>query len=81
MRVAKFAHEQCQVGSPDTHELPSVMLRRLDDQNKFLAANTVSLAPCRGQEPSKKSSLVWVYVRDFVNDEAKFRMQPGNALG
>jgi len=81
MRVAKFAHEQCQVGSPDTHELPSVMLRRLDDQNKFLAANTVNLAPCRGQESSKKSSLVWVYVRDFVNDEAKFRMQPGNALG
>ena len=78
MRVAKFAHEQCQVGSPDTHELPSVMLRRLDDQNKFLAANTVNLAPCRGQESSKKSSLVWVYVRDFVNDEAKFRMQPGN---
>ncbi|CAE7866675.1 unnamed protein product [Symbiodinium microadriaticum] len=80
MRVAKFAHEQCQVGSPDTHELPSVMLRRLDDQNKFLAANTVNLAPCRGQESSKKSSLVWVYVRDFVNDEAKFRMQPGNVL-
>ena len=81
MRVAKFAHEQCQAGSPDTHDLPSVMLRRLDDQNKFLAANTVNLAPCRGQEPSKKSSLVWVYVRDFVNDEAKFRMQPGNVLG
>ncbi|CAE7866671.1 unnamed protein product [Symbiodinium microadriaticum] len=71
LHVAKFAHEQCQVGSPDTHELPPVMLRRLDDQNQFLAANTVNLAPCRGQEPSKKSSLVWVYVRDFVNDEAK----------
>ena len=65
MRVAKFAHEQGQDGSPDTHELPSVMLRRLDDQNKFLAADTVHLAACRGQESSKKSSLVWVYVPRF----------------
>ena len=80
MSVAKFAHEQCQDGSPGTHELPPVMLRRLDDQNKFLAANTVNLAQCRGQESSRKSSLVWVYVRDFVNDEAKFRMQPGNYI-
>ena len=80
MHVAKFAYEQCQAGSPETHELPSVMLRRLDDQNKFLAENAVNLAPCRGQESSKKSSLVWIYVRDFVNDEAKFRMQPGIVL-
>ncbi|CAE7365950.1 unnamed protein product [Symbiodinium sp. CCMP2592] len=42
-RVARFAQEQCQVGSPEKYELPSVMLRRLDDQNKFLAANTVNL--------------------------------------
>ncbi|CAE7400346.1 unnamed protein product [Symbiodinium sp. CCMP2592] len=58
MPVAKFAYEQCQTGSPETHELPSVMLRRLDDQSKFLAAKTVNLAPCRGQEPSFECSQV-----------------------
>ncbi|CAE7770194.1 unnamed protein product [Symbiodinium necroappetens] len=44
-RVAKFAQDQCQVGSPERDEMPPLMLRRLDDQNKFLAANTVNLAP------------------------------------
>ncbi|CAE7941153.1 unnamed protein product [Symbiodinium sp. KB8] len=79
-RVAKFAQDQCQAGSPERDEMPPLMLRRLDDQNKFLAANTVNLAPCHGQEPSKKSSKVWVYVRDFVNDEAKVRVQPCTLL-
>ena len=55
------------------------MLRRMDDPNKFLVADTVNLAPCHVQEPSKKSSKIWVYVRDFVNDE-KLRVQPCNVL-
>jgi len=78
-RVAKFAQEQGQLGSPQKYELPSVMLRRMDDPNKFLVADTVNLAPCHVQEPSKKSSKIWVYVRDFVNDE-KLRVQPCNVL-
>ena len=51
----------------------------MDDPNKFLVADTVNLAPCHVQEPSKKSSKIWVYVRDFVNDE-KLRVQPCNVL-
>ena len=46
----------------------------------FNMAPTGNQAPCHGQEPSKKSSKVWVYVRDFVNDEAKVRVQPCTLL-